>query len=123
MTDPQTQMNWVYEELNDLLSELQDKLGLTGFPPTVTAELDDLLIKLQDKQQELNQNEQMLTEHRTKNNLGPYNTWPAMEASEQEYLLEQESWTHKQNIFGNRPVPQSEGGVPKRGHVSDICES
>ena len=77
MTDPQTQMNWVYEEL------------------------DNLLIMLEAEQQQLNQNEQMLKEHRTTNNFGPLNQdWaPPLQASEKEYEFEQVSWKHKQNIF------------------------
>ncbi len=75
MSDPQTQMNRVYKEL------------------------DNFLIVLEDEQQQLNHNEQMLKEHRTTNNLGPLNTWPALQASEQEYEFEQVSWKQKQNIF------------------------
>ena len=77
MTDPQTQIKWV------------------------SIELDKFLIILEAEQQQLNQNEQMLKEHRTTNNFGPLNQdWaPPLQASEKEYEFEQVSWKHKQKIF------------------------
>ena len=64
MTEPQTQIKWV------------------------SIELDKFLIILEAEQQQLNQNEKMLKEHRT-----------TLQASEKEYEFEQVSWKHKQKIF------------------------